>query len=102
MSDDLSHISTKDLLNEAYKRGAILRLQAKKAYSSVYFQNDDFLSYVNKDLRTNSLLSGVDMIVEEGILHISKQQDRLRDEVVYNTDIFICKHPLTLKDEGLV
>ena len=102
-SQDLQDVSTRDLLNEAFRRGAIKQLEMKHAVSKhmVDEYGDDYMKHLQHKLRQDALVSRVDDLEEAGVFNVGKREGGPHsfDEVEFSVDYFICKHPLTLKKE---
>ena len=100
---DLRDVSTRDLLNEAFRRGAIKQLEMKHAVSKhmVDEYGDDYMKHLQHKLRQDALVSRVDDLEKAGVFNVGKREGGHSpfDEVEFSVDYFICKHPLTLKKE---
>lgn len=100
---DLSQVPTRDLLNEAFRRGAIKQLEMKHVVSKhmVEEYGDDFMKHLHHKLRHDALASRVNDLEKEGVFNVGKREGGMHpyDEVEFSVDYFICKHPLTLKKE---
>jgi hypothetical protein len=102
---DLRDVSTRDLLNEAFRRGAIKQLEMKHVVSKHQLKEygDDFIKHLHHKLRRDALTSRVDDLEKAGVFHAGKREggNHPYDDVEFSVDYFICKHPLTLKKEEL-
>ena len=102
-SQDLRDVSTRDLLNEAFRRGAIKQLEMKHVVSKHMVDEfgDDYMKHLQHKLRHDALVSRVDDLEKAGVFNVGKREggDHPFDEVEFSVDYFICKHPLTLKKE---
>lgn len=100
---DFRDVSTRDLLNEAFRRGAIKQLEMKHVVSKHIIDEygDDFMEHLHIKLRQDALASRVAELEKAGVFNVGKHEVGLRpyDEVEFSVDYFICKHPLTLKKE---
>jgi hypothetical protein len=100
---DFRDVSTSDLLNEAFRRGAIKQLTMKRAVSKYQIDEygDDFMKHVHTKLRYDALASSADELEKAGVFNVGKREGGLHpyDDVEFSIDYFICKHPLTLKRE---
>lgn len=100
---DLRDVSTRDLLNEAFRRGAIKQLEMKHVVSKhmVEEYGDDFMKHLHHKLRQDALASRVDDLEKAGVFNVGKREGGHHpyDDVEFSVDYFICKHPLTLKKE---
>ena len=99
---DLRDVSTRDLLNEAFKRGAIKQMNVKRMVASEMAKDSDYVEYLQKSIRQDALAGAVDELEKYGIFNVGKKENvssRPWEDVEYSVDYFICKHPLTLKKE---
>lgn len=100
---DLRDVSTSDLLNEAFRRGAIKQLTMKHAVAKFQIEEygDDFMKHFHTKLRQDALASRADDLEKAGVFNVGKREDGSHpyDAVEFSVDYFICKHPLTLKKE---
>ena len=100
---DLRDVSTRDLLNEAFRRGAIKQLEMKHVVSKHMIDEygADYMKHLHTKLRQDALASRVDDLEKAGVFNVGKRESGHNpyDEVEFSVDYFICKHPLTLKKE---
>ena len=100
---DLRDVSTRDLLNEAFRRGAIKQLELKQVVSKhmVDDYGEDYMKHLHTKLRQDALVSRVDELEKAGVFNVGKREggNHPLDDVEFSIDYFICKHPLTLKKE---
>ena len=100
---DLSLVPTSDLLNEAFRRGAIKHVDMKQAISKFQVEGigGDFMKHFNRKMRLDALASRVDDLEKAGVFNVGKREggNHPYDEVQFSVDYFVCKHPLTLKKE---
>ena len=100
---DLRDVSTRDLLNEAFRRGAIKQLEMKHVVSKhmVEEYGEDYMKHLHHKLRQDALVYRVDDLEKAGVFNVGKREGGHHpfDEVEFSVDYFICKHPLTLKKE---
>lgn len=100
---DLRDVSTRDLLNEAFRRGAIKQVEMKHVVSKFQLDEygDDFIKHVHHKIRQDALASRVEDLEKAGVFNVGKREGGTHpyDEVEFSVDYFICKHPLTLKKE---
>lgn len=102
---DLRDVSTSDLLNEAFKRGAIEQFSYKSRVAKFQLEENlaDFLEYFTKKFRHDALAASVDSIEKLGAFNIGRKDGQGSpglEEVEFTIDYFVCKHPLTLKKES--
>jgi len=100
---DLRDVSTSDLLNEAFRRGAIKQLEMKHVVSKHMIDDygDDYMKHLHHKLRQDALASRVYELDKAGVFNIGKREAGKHPyaEVEFSVDYFICRHPLTLKKE---
>ena len=101
---DLRDVSTRDLLNEAFRRGAIKQMSAKRSASTEMATDANYIKHVNTSIRQDALAGAVDELEKYGVFNVGKTENPPHQPggvVEYSVDYFICKHPLTIqKEEG--
>lgn len=99
---DLRDVSTRDLLNEAFRRGAIKQIDVKRMVASEMVRDPDYVKHLQKSIRQDALAGAVDELEQYGVFNIGKKENVSShpwQDVEYSVDYFVCKHPLTLKKE---
>ena len=99
---DLRDVSTRDLLNEAFRRGAIKQMSMKRSVSTQMESDANYIKHVNKSIRQDALAGAADELEKYGVFNIGKTETPSYNpgcDAEYSVDYFICKHPLTIKKE---
>ena len=99
---DLHDVSTSDLLNEAFRRGAIKQMSMKRAVAGEMSKDPDYVEYLQRSIRQDALVGHMDDLEKHGVFNVGKNTFESQcpwEEVEYTVDYFICKHPLTLKKD---
>lgn len=104
-SKDLSQFSTRELLNEAYRRGAI-RPFAQRFRVANHLARDDadsaeYMKHVHQSVIRDLLIGNVDKFEKYGAIDMKMQnfQHTMEDSFV-EAEIYICKHPKIIKKAG--
>ncbi len=97
---DLSSVSTRDLLNECYRRRAIEKFSVSRSVDSYMFQQyPDIMNYVMRDISKDVL----DQVVAnkkfyEDALVVNQTRTRYPGQSTdFEAEIYICKHPTKVK-----
>lgn len=99
---DLRDVSTRDLLNEAFRRGAIKQMNVKRMVASEMIKDPNYVEHMQRSIRQDALAGAVDDLEKYGVFNVGKSENVSShpwEDVEYSVDYFICKHPLTLKKE---
>ena len=99
-SQDLSAVSTKDLMNEVYKRGAIQHLKYNKVICDEFMGDPDYVDHVKHGIRHDALTSNILHMHNLGVFNYGKGTSTTAN-ISYAVDFFVCKHPLTLINESI-
>lgn len=99
-SPDLRDVSTRDLLNEAFRRGAIKQMSYSQDTPKEYLEDSKFSEHMNRAIMKDSLLQAADELYQNGVFNLGMKTDDERGMVTFTSDYFICIHPLTLKANG--
>jgi hypothetical protein len=94
---NLSSVSTSDLLNEAFKRGAIRQMEFWHSIPNEYMQAPQYEEHLIQRLVHDSLRSSADKLLADGVFNIGKKEQPELGEIHFSADYFICRHPITLK-----
>ena len=98
-TQDLSRVSTRDLLNECYRRRAIERFDYKVSADSYFLEEvkearhhvkEDLIHGIWKSVAKNQAFA-------DSALYITEEQDRAFMRVNMAGEIYICKHPKNLR-----
>ncbi len=96
---DLSTISTRDLLNECYRRRAIEKFDASIAVDKYFLDSEPASrAHLKQDLIT-SLISSMlknGKFTEQAIA-VKESEDFAYMRKIFESEIYICKHPTQVK-----
>lgn len=96
---DLTTISTRDLLNEAFRRGAIEQMNFRLSVPDYMMDDNEYVEHMNRKILVSSLTDACDELKNAGVFNIGKRPDYDNASVEMSVDYFICVHPLTLKGQ---
>ena len=99
---DLSVVSTRDLLNECYRRRAIEKFTATSSVDTEVFdsnKNDDgFMRHIERDithLLIDSMQQNRKFYTDAVVVNETKNHSFMRYE--FGAELFICKHPTKVR-----
>lgn len=99
---DLAQFSTSELLNEAYRRGAIRPFSQRFNIAPFYTQdqNDakEYMRQVQKNVVHDLLIGNVDIFQKYGAVDMKTRNSMDMD--IIEAEIYICKHPKIIKQAG--
>lgn len=96
---DLAKVSTRDLMNEIYRRRAIEKFDYSVEIPDIaYTQNtaDQRKLYAVKELLSS--LTAQKFVTEKALAYRS-WRDNTRDTTIYSYEIYLCKHPIHVKTD---
>ncbi len=96
---DLSRVSTRDLLNECYRRRAIEKFSIDKRADEYMAQNDaSYAQYVMEQIRRDIWYSVMDnkKFLSEAV-PIKHDHDMINRMHIYTSEVYVCKHPTSLR-----
>lgn len=96
---DLSGCSTRDLLNECFRRGAIKQMGYKIDIPQLHLQDKEYVDHFQQLFLRNAVIDQIDKLSEYGVFNIGQVDDKINETVRFSCDYFICKHPLAIKAE---
>ena len=88
---DLSDVSTRDLLNEVFRRGAIKQIK-RSGTVEPHNETEDYIQHFSKALVHDSVTKALPKLKDMGVFNVEFSNG------VVTSDFFICLHPLTLKE----
>jgi hypothetical protein len=94
---DLSSVSTSDLLNEAFKRGAIKQMSVSHTTYTQYLESKDYEDHLVQGIIKDALLCKTSDLANAGVFNIGRKDRSHEGFVDYSVDYFICVHPIKLK-----
>jgi len=96
----LVNVTTRDLMNEVYRRGAIRQMSyvIEVDHESLSL-SPNYETQVKTSLVKDAFLNSVLEFEEQGVLNLSKASDPDTFITTFGVDFFICKHPKTLKSD---
>lgn len=98
-TQDLSSISTRDLLNECYRRRAIEKFSVDRNADEYMVQNDrSYTEYVMDHIRKEVWFAVMDnkKFLPEAV-PIKHAHDSINRMHRYTAEVYVCKHPMSLK-----
>lgn len=99
---DLSGCSTRDLLNECFRRGAIKQMEYKVHIPQLHLHDKEYVEHFRQCFLRNAFIDQIDKLSGYGVFNIGQVDDKINETVRFSCDYFICKHPLTIKAEDNV
>ena len=102
-TNPLVNVTTRDLMNEVYRRGAIRQIsQTLDVHRETLlpFSNSNYESHIIASLVKDALLESIPEFENQGVMNISKVVDPDTQITTFGADFFICKHPKTLKSDN--
>lgn len=96
---DLSSVSTRDLLNECYRRRAIEKFTVSRSIDSYMLQQDpDSIDYVMRNIARDvwdQVMSNKKFCEDALIVKQTQMQSVMSTD--FEAEIYICKHPTKVK-----
>ena len=104
-SKDLSQFSTRELLNEAYRRGAIRPFSQRFRVAPYMFKDEaessEYMKHVHQTVVRDLLIGNADTFQKYGAIDMTTKDFTVtHQESVIEAEIYICKHPKIIKKAG--
>lgn len=101
----LEEFTTSEVMNECYRRGAIRKFSASVIRPLSSFDNVDDYMKREEAAKPNAVMETVrenaEAISEYGAIWAKESEDILSLSFEMTAEIYVCKHPKTLKEEAL-
>lgn len=97
LKNKLSSYTTSELLNEVYKRGAIVQSKHTRFLDKTILEDSHYYNQVLESLKHDALIMAKHNMDNFGVFNLGKKDLFHQNTVEMSIDYFICKHPLALK-----
>lgn len=98
-TQDLSSVSTRDLLNECYRRRAIEKFScARHADDYMATHDGSYVKYLMEQIKRDVWDSVLDnkKFLSDAVV-VKHQPDFVNNMQVYTSEVYVCKHPTSLR-----
>jgi hypothetical protein len=100
MANPLANVTTRDLMNEVYRRGAIRQIsRTVDVDHEMLAVSPNYETQMKISLMKDALLESIPEFENQGVLNMSKVKYPDTHITTFGVDFFICKHPRTLKSD---